>query len=285
MEAAETVAVVERTWKELLQIIMGNSITHSVIIIILAVIFDKILNQRLLKYISLKIQGKSEENAGRYKTLFSVFSKIITAVITFLVVIWVLQILFNINSSSLIAATGIAGAALGLGAQSLVKDSINGFFVLVEDQFGVGDYVTIEGFTGKVHSVSLRMSCIEGFDGDRMYIPNGSITKVINHSKENRKVFLDVPVSYDTDIDEALSFFEKLAPELMEKFEYITEPPQVLGVDMFDKSAINIKLMLPCVSGMQYRCKRDALKMIREKMSENNMEIPYSHITIIQKDK
>ena len=172
--------------REIVNAIINNPIFHAVVIIAAAVIADKFLNRKILRYVSRAVQNKSEDNAGRYRTIFSVISKIITVVITFLTFLWVLQILFKVNPSSIIAATGIAGAALGLGAQSLVKDSINGFFILIEDQFSVGDYVTLEGFEGKVISISLRMTCIEGFDGDRMYIPNGTISKVINHSKENR---------------------------------------------------------------------------------------------------
>lgn len=274
----------ERTAAQILATVMAHPVTHAVIIIILAVAADKLLNRKLLKYISKKVQNRSDDNAGRYKTLLSVFSKIITTVIAFTVTVWVLQILFNINPTSLIAATGIAGAALGLGAQSLVKDSINGFFILIEDQFGVGDYVTIEGFEGRVYSVSLRMCCVEAFDGDRMYIPNGSITKVINHSKDSRKVFLDIPVSYDEDIDKAVVFFEGAAEKLKERFDYITDMPKVLGVDMLGASAVNIKLMVPCPVDMQYQCKRDSLKFIREEMAKNGMEIPYSHVTIVQKN-
>jgi small conductance mechanosensitive channel len=263
--------------------LINNSVTHSIIIILIAVIFDKILNRRLLKFVSRKIANRSEENAGRYKTLFSVISKIISALIAFLTVIWVIQILFNVSPASLVAATGIVGAALGLGAQSLVKDSINGFFIIIEDQFGVGDYVNIDDLEGKIHSVSLRMTCIEGFGGELMYIPNGSISKVINHSKGEKHIMLSIPVSYDEKIDTALDEMEKIGTVIKEKTGYLTGDVKVLGVDMLDQSAVNIKLMLSCESEMQFQCKRDALRIIREEMAERGMEIPYSHITVVNK--
>lgn len=269
--------------KELIEAVIAHPVFHAAVIIFAAICADKFLNRRILRYVSKKVQNKSEENAGRYRTIFSVISKIITVIIAFLTVVWVLQLLFNISPTSLIAATGIAGAALGLGAQSLVKDSINGFFILMEDQFNVGDYVTIEGFEGKVQAVSLRMTCVESFDGDRMYIPNGTISRVINHSKENRNVVISVPVSYDEDIDHAISEMEEIAAELKNKIDSIIGEPTVLGVDMLDASSVIIKLAVPCMPGMQYSCRREALRLIRGEMENRGMEIPYSHITIIQK--
>lgn len=270
-------------FEQIIRVIMAHPVFHAAIIVVLAVCIDKFLNRKILKYVSKKVQNKSEENAGRYRTIFSVISKIITVVIAFMTVVWVLQLLFNVNPTSLIAATGIAGAALGLGAQSLVKDSINGFFILIEDQFSVGDYVTIEGFEGKVQSISLRMTCIESFDGDRMYIPNGTISKVINHSKENRNVVISIPVSYDEEIDSAISQMEEITSYLRERLDYITDEPRVLGVDMLDASSVNIKLVVPCLPAMQYQCRRDVLRFIRREMEKRGMEIPYSHVTIVQK--
>ncbi|MDO5398036.1 MAG: mechanosensitive ion channel family protein [bacterium] len=269
--------------KDIIEKVIGHPVFHAAVIILAAVCADKFLNRRILKYVSKKIQNKSEENAGRYKTIFSVISKIITVIIAFLTVVWVLQLLFNISPASLIAATGIAGAALGLGAQSLVKDSINGFFILMEDQFNVGDYVTIEGFEGRVQAVSLRMTCVESFDGDRMYIPNGTISRVINHSKENRNVIISIPVSYDENIDNAIKEMEEIAAGLKDKIDCIIDEPTVLGVDMLDASSVNIKLVMPCVPGMQYRCRREALRIIRGEMKERGLEIPYAHMTIINK--
>lgn len=269
--------------KGIIGTIIAHPVFHAAVVIFMAVCADKFLNRRILKYVSKKVQDKSEENAGRYRTIFSVISKIMTVIIAFLTVVWVLQILFNVSTASIIAATGIAGAALGLGAQSLVKDSINGFFILIEDQFNVGDYVTIEGFEGKVQAISLRMTCVESFDGDRMYIPNGTISRVINHSKENRNVIISVPVSYDENIDHAISVMEKIAASLKDNIDCITGEPSVLGVDMLDASSVNIKLAMPCVPGMQYRCRREALRLIRAEMEEHGLDIPYAHMTIIQK--
>lgn len=278
METEQALAV-----KEIIGTVVAHPVFHAVVVVLTAVCADKFLNRRILKYVSKKVQDKSEENAGRYRTIFSVISKIITVVITFLTVVWVLQLLFNVSPTSIIAATGIAGAALGLGAQSLVKDSINGFFILIEDQFNVGDLVTIEGFEGRVQAISLRMTCVESFDGDRMYIPNGTISRVINHSKENRNVIISVPVSYDENIDRAISVMEKIAASLKDKIDCITGEPSVLGVDMLDASSVNIKLAMPCVPGMQYGCRREALRIIRTEMEEYGLEIPYTHMTVIQK--
>ncbi len=266
-----------------IQSLLENRIVQSAIIVLAAVISDKLLNRRLLKFISRRMQDKNEDHAVRYKTLLSVLSKIVTVVIAFIAVLLVLQLLFDVQPASLIAATGIAGAALGLGAQSLVKDSINGFFILVEDQFSVGDIVTIDGFLGKIHSVSLRMTCVESFEGDRMFISNSAITRVVNHSKENRTIFLDVPISYDADIDRVLEQFGEITEVLKEKLDCLSGEPQLLGVGDFNVSSVSVKLMIPCEPQSQYQCRRDALKIIREEMSARGIEIPYEHLTVIHK--
>jgi len=267
--------------KDIILTITGSRFFHAAVLLLIAVAADRLLNRRIIKFLSKRAQNRKEDSAARYKTLFSVLSKAITITIGTLTFIWLLQILFDINPASIIAATGVVGVALSLGAQSLVKDSINGFFILMEDQYSVGDLVTIEGFLGYVRSVNLRMTCIEAFSGDKMYIPNGSISKVVNHFKENRSIFIKVPISYDADIDEAVEQLREIAAGM--EMPYMTAQAKVHGVDELDTSSVNVLVEIPCEPKEQYRCKREALQQIRSEMARRGMEIPYEHITVVKK--
>ncbi len=129
---------------------------------------------------------------------------------------------FNLNLAPLIAGAGIAAVAVGLGAQSLVKDCIAGFFIILEDQFGVGDETDLGQATGTVEAVTLRSTSLRGGDGTLWSIPNGAIVRVGNQSKLWSKAVLDVTVWYAADVDEALVLMQRVATE-------VCAPPRVRG--------------------------------------------------------
>ncbi|MGH2656782.1 MAG: mechanosensitive ion channel family protein [Actinomycetota bacterium] len=169
----------------------------------------------------------------------------LTQAVTYVVriAVWTLTILvllgeFDLNLGPLIAGAGIVGVALGFGAQSLVRDFLSGFFILLEDQFGVGDVidVTIAGqqVTGKVEKLNLRTTDVRAFDGTRHTIPNGNIMMVGNRSRGWARVIMDVSVAYTEDIDRVRGVLEELFHELREDQDLqgsFFSGPEVLGVE------------------------------------------------------
>ncbi|PTX53061.1 mechanosensitive ion channel-like protein [Melghirimyces profundicolus] len=111
---------------------------------------------------------------------------------------------FGVNTSAILASAGILGLAIGFGAQGLVSDTVTGFFVLVEDQVNVGEYVTLGGYSGVVEETGLRLMKLRGFNGDLHFIPNREIASLTNHSRGNMQALVDISISYDSDIDQAV---------------------------------------------------------------------------------
>ncbi len=173
---------------------------------------------------------------------------------------------FNLNLAPLIAGAGIAGIAVGLGAQSLVKDCIAGFFIILEDQFGVGDETDLGPATGTVEAVTLRSTSLRGGDGTLWCIPNGAIVRVGNQSKLWSKAVLDVTIWYAADVDEAVVLMQRVATEvcaLPEFAEVVLDPPVVLGVERLTVDGVVLRVVVRTAPGAQWklmRVLRSALK-------------------------
>jgi len=159
-----------------------TKVIPSLIIVVVALVALKLIDIAIRKIFSGNNANK------RTSTLMVLLKNIANYVVWFFVAISLLEKLFNIDATSILAAAGIVGVAVGFGAQGLVKDVITGFFILFENHFSVGDTVTIEGFKGTVEVLGLRSTKIRNEEGDLFIIPNSSITKIINHSKSNIEI-------------------------------------------------------------------------------------------------
>ncbi len=152
----------------------------------------------------------------------------------------------GINIAPLLAGAGIAGLAIGFGAQSLVKDIISGLFILLEDQYRKGDVARVAGIAGLVEDINLRRTVLRDLDGIQHHIPNGEITSASNLTKQWSRVNINIGVAYDTDLDHAIKVLNKVGMSMIEDAKWapdIIKPPQVLRVDKFGDSAIEIKVL------------------------------------------
>lgn len=260
-----------------LSVFFSNKIVQTLSVLIIAVILSKAA-KHLIRHTIYK-----KEITSRLETLVRVFSKILSFIIYFFAALQICEILFNVQPTSIIAATGVVGVAVGFGAQSLVKDVIAGFFILSENQFAVGDLVTIEGFTGNISELTLRTTIIRNVSGDLFTIPNGSITKVINHSRCTRGVIIAVSIAYEDDIDNALAVMKQTAVKAKEELPSLTAVPEVLGVTALGDSGVELKLLASCVPGEQFAVERELLRRIKYAFDEKNVNIPYNHIVIVNK--
>nr|WP_322007722.1 mechanosensitive ion channel family protein [Clostridium butyricum] len=176
---------------------------------IISIVIIMYLSIKIGKYLIKKAVDKQvKSNAAlsldpqRAKTLGGVMKSILKYSVYFLGITSILSVLFGGISFTF---ASIGGVALGLGSQSLIKDFINGFFILFEDQFGIGDYVTIGNFSGIVQTIGIRTTIIKDFTGDIHSIPNGMISEVTNHSRGNTRFIVDVDIAYEEDIDNAIN--------------------------------------------------------------------------------
>jgi small conductance mechanosensitive channel len=216
----------------------------------------------------------------RINALTSVLRSIATVVI-FMIAIFMILGEVGLNLAPLLAGAGIVGIALGFGAQSLVKDFLSGLFILVEDQFGVGDIVDLDQQTsGTVEAVSLRTTRLRAVDGTVWHVPNGDIRRVGNKSQHWSRALLDVEVAYDTDIDHAKAVIKRVADGLWEEREDILEEPEVLGVESLGAHGIAIRLVVKTVPADQWKVMRALRQRIKDAFDAEGIEIPFPQQTI-----
>lgn len=189
----------------------------------------------------------------------------------------------------ILTAAGVVGLAVGFGAQNLVQDFISGFFILLEDQVRVGDVVSIGDKGGLVERVTLRMVILRGLDGTVHFIRNGKIDVVSNMTKEFSHYVITVGVAYRENVDEVIKVLQGIDEEIRKDAAFkddILAPLEVLGLDSFGDSAVNIKFRTKTKPIQQWRIGREFNRRIKMKFDELNIEIPFPHQTIyFGKDK
>ena len=189
----------------------------------------------------------------------------------------------GIDIGPLLAGAGVVGLAVGFGAQSLVKDVISGFFILLENHMNVGDVVQVAGEAGLVEKINLRVTVLRDLEGRVHIIPNGEITTVTNMTKEWSRATLDIGVAYKEDYDEVVAVLEEIAEGLRNDPEFgplILEPLKVLGLDSFGDSSINIKVMFKTLPIKQWDVAREFRRRIKRVFDERGIEIPFPHRTV-----
>ena len=259
------------------------------LIIVLTMILLKIattITTRLRKVIGRK-EGDIEFEK-RSGTLSGVIHWILRVVIM-AVAAFMLLGEFGVNLGPVLAAAGVVGLAVGFGAQNLVQDFIGGFFILLEDQIRVGDVVQIGDKGGLVEKVNLRLVILRGLDGSVHFIRNGKIDVVTNMTKEYSHYVITIGVAYRENVDEVIKVLQRVDEELRQDAAFkndILAPLEVLGLDSFGDSSVNIKARTKTKPIQQWRIGREFNRRIKMKFDELNIEIPFPHQTIyFGKDK
>ena len=222
-------------------------------------------------------QEVSLRAASRAETLSSVLRSSATVAIWSLALLMVLGE-FEINLGPLIAGAGIAGVALGFGAQSLVKDFLTGIFMLVEDQYGVGDIIDVGDAVGEVEAVTLRTTKLRGLDGSAWHVPNGQIARVGNLSQEWSRALLDIEVAYSTDLTKAREVIMAVAQEVHQDPAWapvILATPEIWGVESLGADGIAIRLVIPTKPGKQWGLQRELRGRIKGAFDAEGIEIPF----------
>jgi small-conductance mechanosensitive channel len=194
-------------------------------------------NQRLT--VPMRIDQRRAQTIGR------LVKNIVSYTVNFIVILMILSEL-GVNLLPLIAGAGVLGLAIGFGAQSLVKDIITGFFIIFEDQFGVGDVIKTGNFQGTVEEIGLRVTKIKSWTGEVHIIPNGAITEVTNYSIHNSIGYIDVSIAYGTDLHKALDVLKQTVHLEFEQNEQVLKEPEVLGVQTISMSEVMIRITFEC---------------------------------------
>ncbi len=224
----------------------------------------------------------SPEQVKRAETLTHVVQDVARVLIVAVGSLMILSEL-GLNVAPLLAAAGIGGLAIGFGAQSLVKDMITGFFILLENQIRVGDVVEIAGVGGVVEEVRLRTIRLRDLSGNFHIVPNGSVDKVMNYTYLYSYYLFDVGVAYREDVDEVMAVLKDVGAELHADPEFnsdILEPLEMLGVDQFADSAVIIKCRIKTQPIQQWRIGREMNRRIKKAFDAKGIEIPFPHVSV-----
>ena len=218
-----------------------------------------------------------ERRARRADALGSVITSIITVTVWTLSTFTILSTV-GIELGPYIAGLGIVGVALGFGAQDLVKDFISGMFMLLEDQYGVGDVVDVGEAVGVVEGVTLRTTRIRSVDGTLWWVPNGEVRRLGNMSQDWARALLDIGVAYDTDTDHAAAVIERVANGMAEEEAYrdnFLDAPAVWGVENLGVDSVDIRLVIKTTPGDQWAIARELRRRLKQAFDAEGIEIPF----------
>ena len=247
---------------------------------------------QLIRFVIRKIKSRIEKqedgqisSAESKKRTTTIINILQTTVKIGLLVVYILMVLnkFGVNVGPLLASVGFVGLALGFGAQELVRDIISGFFILLEDQIRNGDVAIINGTGGLVENISLRTITLRDFSGVVHIYQNGKIDTLSNMTKEWSAMVMDIGVAYKEDVDEVTKIMQKVCSEIEKDAEYgplIIEPIEILGLDSFGDSSINIKVRIRTKPISQWHVGREFRRRIKYAFDANKIEIPFPHRTI-----
>jgi moderate conductance mechanosensitive channel len=222
-------------------------------------------------------EHRDAQEAGRgaqVRTLATVIRATGIVIVGFLAFLQIMENVLHFNLGPFIASAGVAGVAIGLAAQTIVKDVLNGILILIEDQYNVGDVVTLAGMTGTVDSMTLRKTTVRGFDGTLYIIPNSQITNVANQSRDFSVATLNVSVDFSANPDEVIPLLKKIALEVRNepafKSVFVTDP-QVFGVDSIKGTEVIYPIQIRTLPRKQFDAMREMQRRIRLALEEHNL--------------
>ncbi|NLZ38403.1 MAG: mechanosensitive ion channel family protein [Firmicutes bacterium] len=261
----------------------GSRIFKAFLIILLAKIVFSV-GSAVINRIFDPAAHSPTASENKLKTLNSLLHSLLRYTVYAITALLLISNLEVIDIGPILAGAGIVGLAVGFGAQNLVRDVIAGFFILLEDQYAVGEYITAFNCSGIVEEVGLRITKIRGFGGELYIIPNGLIESVTNWNRGKMRALVEVRVSYEEDIDFVLAELEKIVAEYAAEDPDIVEGPTVLGVSDMTESAVSVRVIARTVPMAQWKVERALRKLIKKRFAELGIKIPYQRHVVYTQD-
>ncbi|MEK6718102.1 MAG: mechanosensitive ion channel family protein [candidate division NC10 bacterium] len=250
---------------------------------ILLVRLLRVVADRILRLMTNGGAPAVTEREKRARTLASLLRTVGTTLVLIVAVMMALREI-GLDITPLIAGAGVAGLAIGFGAQSLIKDIVAGFFILLEDQFHVGDVIQAGGVSGQVERMTLRMTIVRDLQGTVHFIPNGEIKVASNLTKEWSRAVLEIGVGYEEDVDRVMAVLTEVGHSLADDETFgklVLEPPQVLGVEALADSQVTIRMLAKTLPLKQWEVARELRRRIKARFDREGIQIPYPHRVII----
>lgn len=259
--------------------ILGKFLKSFLIVIFISIaiyFINKVLDRSFRKYAE-----KNKTNRG--VTLINISHKIIKTIFYFIGFVLIIDV-FGFDTRSIIATAGIGGVAIGFGAQKLIKDLIAGFFIVIENQYCVGEWVKLDSHEGIVEELGLRVTRLRDFNGELHIIPNGSFDVVSNASRGFKRAFVSFDVAYKEDLDKVFEKLGEVNRRIKEKHrDAISMGPEILGVEELGASGVKITVSAMVKPMMFWAVKRGILKEVKSVFAKEGIEIPFMQIDLHQK--
>lgn len=262
--------------EDMLQILLDRKIVVPVLVIVFSVLLYVCLKKIIKKLLLLKLKGV-RVNDRRHKTTISLIDNVLKYFIAIVALLMILDV-YGVDTKSLIASLGVFSLVAGLALQDFLKDIIAGITIIFEDQYAVGDVVTVGTFKGTVSYLGIKSTRITAYTGEVLIIANRNIDKVINHTLEKNISILDIPVAYDTDIDNVKRILTSVCKELQKELNL--NEAKVCGLQSFDDSSMAIRLVFAAKYGDKFGYEQIFNERIKKAFDENNIEIPFQQVVI-----
>lgn len=225
---------------------------------------------------------QNRARAQRLETIATTFSTFVVLTIVVIAIVMGLAV-WGVPITPIVASLSVVGIGIGFGAQDFVKDVIAGLFVLLEDQYSVGDVVELAGVSGTVVEVRLRTTVLRGLDGSVHHIPNGAVRVATNLTHESSSIVVDLAVAYEESVDRAIDVITNETSVLASDPEWgprLVDQPVVLGVDKLADSGVIVRVVMTTDPDQRWTVKREFLRRIKNRFDDEGIEIPYPHVTI-----
>jgi small-conductance mechanosensitive channel len=262
--------------------VLGHGL-RIVLIVIAAGVLQGVASRLIRSFREFLERRRDPSQQSRVQTLGRVF-RYIAAVVIWLVAGMLVLGEIGISVAPVLATAGVAGIAVGFGAQSLIKDYFNGFFLLLEDQLRQGEVVDIGGQAGLVEEVTLRYVRMRNFDGHVIFVPNGGITVVKNLTREFAQAVVRVGIAYREDTDEAFEVMREVGREMRADPTFgpkMADDVEIIGVDEWGDSSVNLVARLKIVPPIeQWTMRREYLRRLKKAFDARGIEIPFPHLTV-----
>lgn len=262
---------------------MLTSGARIVLILILALFAIKVAKLLSTRVVAFCVRPRDDGEMKKRATTLGLFIRYISVIAVAVIAAIMVMAELGVDIAPILAGAGVVGLAIGFGAQSLVKDWLSGFFILLEDQYRVGDVVQVAGKGGLVEEINLRMTILRDLNGSVHYVRNGLIDTVTNMTKDYSRYVFNIGVAYREDVDEVIEVIKQIDEELRSDAGFkddILEPLEVLGLDEFADSAVIIKARTTTKPIQQWKVGREFNRRLKKRFDELGIEIPYPHMTL-----
>lgn len=262
----------------MLEKLLSEKLVKAAIVVVIFSIIYFIFNRIIKKITKSKTSLKRIDNK-KHKTLLVLSNNIVKYFLIIVAIIMILNI-YGFNTNSLIASLGVASAVAALAFQDTLKDFLAGIFIVIENQYDIGDTVTINGFKGEVVGVGLRTTKLKAYNGEYCFVANRNVGDVINHSLSKSLAIVKVQVSYEEDIEKVEKVLTKLCTKLTKELPNLKSEVKLDGIDDLGDSGITFLVTAETEPLKNYEIQRIIRKEIKLEFDKNNIEIPYPQVVV-----